>query len=123
MGVAATQFSHRNRSYRIAFADLTQKVQRARALMAVPNPDQQAIDAALLELEKARVEYNRSRDVLAEQLLSASAPPELGAPSDSVADRVREVAELRWELAGKPEGTAEDDWYRAEEIVRRAEAA
>ena len=38
-------------------------------------------------------------------------------------DRVREIAELRWELAGKPEGTADDDWYRAEEIVRRATAA
>ena len=35
---------------------------------------------------------------------------------------MREVAELRWELAGKPEGTDDENWYRAEEIVRRAAA-
>jgi len=90
--------------------------------MAASNADRKAIDAALLEMERARVEYNRSRDVLAQQLLSA--PPEsMSNPAKAGADRVREIAELRWELAGKPEGTAEDDWYRAEEIVRRATAA
>jgi len=36
---------------------------------------------------------------------------------------VSEIAELRWELAGKPEGTADENWYRAEDIVRRAMAA
>ena len=89
--------------------------------MNSPNPDRQSIDAALLELEKARVHYNHRRDILAQNLLSsAPAAPELYVPS---AERVRAVAELRWELAGKPEGTAEDDWYRAEEIVRRGAAA
>ena len=34
--------------------------------MAASNPDWQAIDAALLELEKARVNYNHHRDVLAQ---------------------------------------------------------
>ena len=88
--------------------------------MAASNPDRQAIDAALLELEKARVVYNYRRDILAQQLLN-SAP--VSATIQSSADRVREVAELRWELAGKPDGTADDDWYRAEEIVRLATAA
>ena len=88
--------------------------------MAASNPDRQAIDAALLQLEKARVVYNYRRDILAQQLLN-SAP--VSATIQSSADRVREVAELRWELAGKPDGTADDDWYRAEEIVRLATAA
>jgi hypothetical protein len=39
------------------------------------------------------------------------------------ASRVSEIAQLRWELAGKPEGTDDDNWYRAEDIVRRATAA
>jgi len=86
--------------------------------MAASNPDWQAIDAALLELEKARVNYNQHRDVLAQQLLSFS----VRTASDST-NRVREIAHLRWELAGKPEGTDEENWYRAEDIVRRATAA
>lgn len=90
--------------------------------MAAPHPDWKAIDAALLELEKARLTYNHRRDIVAQQLLSFSMRP----ASDSIhphPDRVRAIAELRWELAGRPEGTAEDDWYRAEEIVRVATAA
>jgi hypothetical protein len=76
----------------------------------------------LLALEKARVNSNHHRDVLAQKLLSFSIRP----ASDSIqleANRVREIAELRWELAGKPDGTDEENWFRAEDIVRRATAA
>jgi len=104
--------------YRNAFADFSLRARQAQALTAAPNPDRQAIDAALLELEKARAIYNHQRDILARQFLNSELPEAV-----SVSDRVKEVAELRWELTGKPEGTAEDDWYRAEEIVRLAAAA
>jgi len=114
MGIAPSMFS----DYRNAFTEFAQKVRKSRALMAASNPDWQAIDAALLELEKARVNYNQHRDVLAQQLLSFS----VRTASDST-NRVREIAHLRWELAGKPEGTDEENWYRAEDIVRRATAA
>jgi hypothetical protein len=100
------------RNYRSAFSEFAQKVRQARALMNASNPDRQAIDAALLELEKARVAYNHRRDVLAQHLLN-SGPAAFEPPGPS-AD---------WELAGKPDGTAEDDWFRAEEIVRRSAAA
>jgi hypothetical protein len=116
MGVAPRELS----DYRIAFDEFAQKVRQAQALMEASNPDWRAIDAALLDLEKARVVYNHRRDVLAQQLMK-SAP--VSASNEPSADRVREIAELRWELAGKPDGTADDDWYRAEEIVRRAVAA
>ncbi len=106
--------------YRNAFAEFAQKTRQARALMAASNPDWQAIDAALLELEKARVNYNHRRDMLAQQLLNSSQFPEAIQPQPN---RVREIAELRWELAGKPEGTDDENWYRAEDIVRRATAA
>ena len=88
--------------------------------MAASNPDWPAIDAALLELEKVRLNYNQYRDILAQQLLSSSQLPDSLQPDS---DRVREIAELRWELAGKPEGTDDENWYRAEEIVRQATAA
>jgi hypothetical protein len=108
--------------YRSGFAEFAKKARQARSLMAASNPDWQAIDAALLALEKARVNYNHHRDVLAQKLLSFSIRP----ASDSIqleANRVREIAELRWELAGKPDGTDEENWFRAEDIVRRATAA
>jgi hypothetical protein len=116
MGIAPKLVS----DYRIAFDEFAQKVRHAQTLMEASNPDWQAIDAALLELEKARVTYNHRRDILAQQLTN-SAP--VSATIEPSANRVREIAQLRWEIAGKPEGTAEDDWYRAEDIVRRATAA
>jgi hypothetical protein len=113
--------------YRNAFAEFAQKLRQARALMAATNPDWQAIDAALLNLEKARLNYNHQRDILAQELLVSSKLPAFQPPaSDSVqpeSNRVRAIAELRWELAGKPDGRDDDNWYRAEEILRRATAA
>jgi hypothetical protein len=114
MGIAPNVFA----DYRNAFTEFARKVRQSQALMSASNPDWQAIDRALLELEKARVNYNQHRDVLAQQLLSFS----VKTASDSTS-RVREIAELRWELAGKPEGTDEENWYRAEDIVRRSTAA
>jgi hypothetical protein len=120
MGLVPELFS----DYRNAFAEFAQKVRIARALVVATHPDWQAIDAALLEAEKARVNYGHRRDILAEQLLTSA--PKAGLPklaSDSLEARVREIAELRWELAGQPEGTDDENWYRAEDIVRRATAA
>jgi len=108
--------------YRNAFAEFANKARQARSLMSAANPDWQAIDAALLELEKARVNYNHHRDVLAQRLLSFSVRP-ASDPIQPEANRVREIAQLRWELAGKPAGTDDDNWFRAEDIVRRATAA
>jgi hypothetical protein len=117
MGIAPGAYS----DYRAAFAEFADKIRQARALVAAANPDWSAIDAALLEAEKARVNYEHLRDVLAQKLLNSSEPvPNNVQP---FASRVSEIAQLRWELAGKPEGTDDDNWYRAEDIVRRATAA
>jgi hypothetical protein len=122
MGIAPGAYS----DYRAAFAAFADKIRQARALVAAANPDWSAIDAALLEAEKARVNYEHLRDVLAQKLLNSSEPVSNEPVSNSVqpfASRVSEIAELRWELAGKPEGTDDENWYRAEDIVRRATAA
>jgi len=42
---------------------------------------------------------------------------------EATTERVRDIAELLWETAGRPEGTADEDWRAAEAIVRRASAA
>jgi len=110
-------------AYRNAFSEFARKSQQARALMSASNPDWQAIDAALLDLEKARVNYNQERDLLAQQLSTTSEQPPAPISISNSTTRVREIAQLRWELAGKPEGTDDDNWYRAEEILRRATAA
>ena len=68
-------------------------------------------------MERARLAYTAARDALARQLLP-SLPQELRPePAD-----VKGIAELLWEIAGRPEGTAQKDWFRAEEIARRAAA-
>ncbi len=114
------------RDYRCAFKEFAQSVQRVQTLTAQPDTDRAALDKALLEMEKARLNYNRSRDALAERLLrpEREALPALAPDSpEAYADRVRVVAHLLWEGSGKPDGTAESDWQRAEQIVRGAAAA
>jgi hypothetical protein len=114
-------------AYRRAFEDFSKSVEHVQTLSARPCPDRAAMEAALLEVEKARLFYNRCRDALAQQLLRTTSAGRNSAPlppdSPQVrADRIRGIAELLWEVSGKPEGTAEDDWYRAEDILRRATA-
>lgn len=115
------------REYRQAFRDFSEKVKHVQDLTAQPNPDQGAIDVALVELERSRVAYNACRDAVAEQLLPTPAreiiPSVAPDSTESYADHIRGFAELLWEGAGRPDGTAEEDWRRAEEIIRRAAAA
>jgi exonuclease VII small subunit len=114
------------RAYRDSFEDFAKQVRRVQGLIAHPHRNREAIEAALLELERARRLYNQCRDLLADQLLRSSAGQiHLPAPDASQTDagRVRSIAELLWEVSGRPDGTAEEDWYRAEEILRRATAA
>lgn len=100
-------------AYRAAFDEFAQKVRQVQLLAAHPGVEQQAIDQALLELETAHVLYNVTRDALAEQYLPARGQD---TPHTHVRN-VRDLAALRWEMSGRPDGTADDDWYRAEEIV------
>jgi hypothetical protein len=108
--------------YRSAFEDFSRKAQQVQSLTEHPTGDRKAFESALLELEKAHLAYNSARDALVRSLLppSAVAPPQQ--KQDHVHD-VQAIAELLWESAGRPSGTAEEDWRRAEAIVQRAVAA
>lgn len=105
----------------MAFQEFSQKARKVQLLTAQPNPDRAAMVAALVDLEKVRLAYNACRDRLATQLLSHALPE---ADSSQVnAARIKQMAEMLWEFSGKPDGTADDDWHRAEEIIRRTVAA
>ena len=86
--------------YEAAFRDFSEKVARVQSLTAQPYRDEAAIDGSLLELEKARAVYNESRDAWASRLLpSERSLPEVAGDSS---ERVRELAELLWEVPGRP---------------------
>ena len=113
------------RAYQRAFHEFSERVRHLQTLTTDPHPNRAAIEAALVDVEKARSIYDGYRDALAKQLL----PPAQTArftivdPPEAVTERVKSIAELLWESAGRPDGTAEEDWHLAEEIVKRAATA
>jgi hypothetical protein len=107
--------------YREAFEDFSRKAQRVQTLAAQQNTDGNAFETALFELEKAHFAYNQARDVFLGSLLPASAQIAASDDKDYASD-VPTLAELIWESAGRPEGTAQEDWRRAEAIVKCAVA-
>jgi hypothetical protein len=108
--------------YRSAFEDFSRKAQQVQFLTEHPNGDRNAFETALLELEKAHLAYNQARDVFVRSMLPAT-PSALADFRLDYAGDVQTIAELLWEGAGRPSGTAEEDWHRAEAIVRTAVAA
>ena len=108
------------REYRQAFAEFARKARTVQSLKENAGPARASIDDALIELERARLYHNNCRDTLAAALLPNSnlASP---APRDQ-SGHIREFAQLLWDLEDRRDGRADDDWYRAEKIVRSAAA-
>ena len=104
--------------YRSAFEEFSRKAQWVQ-LLAAQNSDGKTFETALLELEKAQLAYNHARDAFVQSLLPESAPL---VHDHNHSNDVPTIAELIWEGAGRPEGTAEEDWRRAEAIVKTAVA-
>ena len=113
------------RAYQRAFHEFSERVRHLQMLTTDPHPNRNAIEAALVDVEKARATYDGCRDALARELL----PPSRSAgfpsidPPQAVNERVKGIAELLWESAGRPQGTADADWHLAEDIVKRAATA
>jgi hypothetical protein len=106
-------------TYRATFQQYSSKLDALQCLMSSGAPDKGRIEAALLDVEKARVAHNSARDRLAAELVRPSLPP-----SESIDEHhIRQTAQLLWELAGRPDGTAEGDWRRAEQLVHAAAAS
>jgi len=113
------------REYRVAFAQFASSARIVQALKESTGPARASIDDALLDLERARLHYNDRRDALAAALLPnsnlAAPAPRDHAGYDHVG-HIREFAQLLWDLEDRRDGRADDDWYRAEKIVRSAVA-
>ncbi len=107
--------------YRNAWEAYTRKHAALQCLMDSVHPEKSRIDTVILELERARAAHSAARDRLAMHL-NATLPIPLDGPAESEG-RVRSTAQLLWEMAGRPEGTAEGDWLRAEHLVRSATRA
>lgn len=113
-------------AYREAFKHFSEKARFMQDMTATRNLDRSLVDAAMLELEKAHTVYIERRNTLAYFLLPSTARDRVGVPapdSEFHKAHVRRVAELLWEVSGRPLGTANDDWHRAEEIIRSVAAA
>lgn len=113
------------RAYQRSFHEFSSRVRQLQTLTNDPHPNRAAIEAALVQVEKARAIYDGCRDAMAVQLLpnsnrAAVSPKD---PPQVITERVKSIAELLWESAGRPDGTAEEDWRLAEEIVKRAATA
>jgi hypothetical protein len=128
-------------AYRTTFQEYSNKLEALQRLMDASLPgrgpvdarllDANLLDATLLEVEKARVAHNCARNELARELLRSPALLAVQQNStrnvsaiDSGIDEghIRETAQLLWEMAGRPEGTADGDWSRAERLVLAAAA-
>jgi hypothetical protein len=120
---AATAAIDVQQAYERAFQEFSDSARDLQRLTLHPIPDAAAIYVALQELERAHRVYDRCRDALAIELLPASMREKFFSmepnSAEAYEDRVRTVARLLWESVGRPEGTSDDDWHRAEQIVRR----
>jgi hypothetical protein len=109
-------------AYRATFQEYSSRLDALQYLMSSTNTDKGRIEAALLDVEKARVAHNSARDRLAGALVRP-ALPSLPPAASGDEHHIRKTARLLWELAGRPDGTAERDWQRAEQLVHAAAAA
>jgi len=110
-------------AYRDTFQQFEREAARLAQIHARLSYDPAEAEAALLRVEQARLAYNDTRDTLAALMMPREARQAFEAIPPAARQETRRVqglAELFWELAGKPQGSAEDDWYRAERVVERA---
>ncbi len=115
-------------SYRAAFQNFAGKEQRVLTLKQQIATGERSgmesvceLEAAVVELERARIAYSKTRDELAKQLLPGAIRSE-EVLSSAGERQLRLLAHLLWESAGRPEGTAEEDWHHAEKLAAQAQA-
>ena len=86
----------------------------------VDSGEKERAECALVMVEAARIAHKEARDRLAAELTGRT--PFIVEPPVAANDQVRSTARLFWEFAGRPQGTADRDWFRAERLVRSAAA-
>jgi hypothetical protein len=108
-------------AYRTTFDEYACKLEALQRLIDSNHADEAQIEAAIQEADAARRAHNAARDLLAAELVAQSSLKTSARRSPPAGeDRIRETAQLLWEFAGRPQGTAEGDWRRAEQLVLAA---
>ena len=109
------------KEYRATWREFSRQLDQLQQLVESGARDR--IDEALLNVERTRRAHNEARDRLAAHLTGdLVAADEIATNAATEEERVRTTARLLWEFSGKPQGTAETDWFRAERLVRSAHA-
>ncbi len=103
--------------YRATFQEYASKLNTLQAMIDRGATGTDEFRAALDAVEAAHAAYSHARDCLAKELMRRT--NSVGAGHEQ---QIRKTARLIWEFAGRPEGTAERDWQRAEKLVRSAVA-
>jgi hypothetical protein len=104
-------------AYRVTFQDYAAKLNALQRIIDRGATGAGEFQAAFDAVEAARAAHSRARDCLAREFMRQTRSAE------SVDEQqIRKTARLIWEFAGRPEGTAERDWRRAESLVRTAVA-
>jgi hypothetical protein len=128
MGATQTKLSAEQllwQTYRDAFREFEHEAGRLAKIKAQSSYDPAEAEKALSRVEHARQAYNQIRDSLAASMMTPEvrrALLSIPVNADHAHDRVKSIAELLWEMAGRPQGSADDDWYRAERVVRHSGA-
>jgi multidrug resistance efflux pump len=129
MGATQTQLSSQQllwQQYRGAFHQFRREADRLAQINSQAIHDAAETENALLSVEHARLAYNQLRDELAASMMPLGLSRQFWSIPITARRRqarVKSIAELFWELAGKPQGSADDDWYRAERVLRHVETA
>ena len=109
--------------YRTSWEEFVRRTNVLQNCLTASEPDRARVEVALLEAEKARLAYNAARDLLVAQMAGLQYAAKLTDQALPQDGKVRAIARILWELAGKPDGTAVADWLQAERLVQSASAA
>lgn len=102
-------------AYRVTFRQYADRLGELQRLTDSGKAGTKDYQAALDAVEAARAAHSHARDCLAKDLMHQTRSAAAGDEQ-----QIRRTARLIWEFAGRPEGTAERDWHRAEKLVRTA---
>ena len=137
-----TRFRRLRAAYKAAFGEWSLQVRFLQAPRSCSARNSTAIQEARAQASDAQAAYRDSRDLLADFMLvrlskikASCGPHTSSAARTGIAGRpardanssgrghkpqVECLAYFLWEGAGCPTGSAEADWYRAEQLIRSA---
>ncbi len=104
-------YGHLRAEYDASFNRLRAAASELRAVSQLRPPDKLAEEAARQCIDQAMCDYRACRERLANFLTPRP-------PAREPAVEVQTLAHRLWEEAGRPVGSANEHWFRAEEMLR-----